>query len=189
MGLIRSRSSAVILGCALVLSLTACESRRVSELDLKTRPHYWQRADATSAIYQRGPKAQQMLNRDISRCVVEIRELERLGAVRRATPADTMKTGQVPDPDSPAGELAQWETPERDGMLRAEHLDYHDFETCMMDKGWELVDHVPYDVAEAAREVYIETILGQQYRTKTGTYNREKIEQRQADSDFGDLND
>ena len=38
---------------------------------------FWQRVSVSEAVYQQGPKAQQMLNRDISRCVVELRELER----------------------------------------------------------------------------------------------------------------
>ena len=47
---------------------------------------YWQRVHTSSALYLRGPKAQQMLNRNIARCVVELRELERLGAVKNAIP-------------------------------------------------------------------------------------------------------
>ena len=48
---------------------------------------YWQRKSATSALYLRGPKAQQTLHKDIADCVTEIDELERLGPLREALPA------------------------------------------------------------------------------------------------------
>lgn len=156
----------LILSGAVVLMLTAC-GQPVNRSNLETKSHFWQRVDASSALYLQGPKAQQILSRDLSRCVTEIRELERLGAIRIATPGDTTQDGKVPDPSTPEGELAQWETPERDGMLKAEHLDYHDFRTCMMSRGWERVEHVPYEVADRAREIYAESVLGQRYRTKT----------------------
>lgn len=170
----------------LVLGLTACESRRVSKLDLMTSPNYWQRAEATSAIYQRGPKAQQMLNRDISRCVTELRELERLGAIRYATPGEMAPNGTVPDPNTPDGALAQYDTPERDGYLRAEGLPYHDFEGCMQAKGWERIEHVPYDVAEQSRKDYIKAVTGEDYQTKTR--QREDFQSKPA-GDFDNLND
>ncbi len=165
--MLKSRSTLLLTG-VLLFGLVACESSTpVSKYDLLTEPHFWQRAEATSAIYQRGPKAQQMLNRDISRCVTELRELERLGAIKHATPA-AIVNGVVPDPNTPAGNMAQWDTPERDGYLRAEDLEYHDFETCMMSKGWERVEHVPYDIADEGRENYIEAVTGERYRTKHG---------------------
>ena len=167
----RSRHASVlsrlVLAGTLLCSLSACGARQIDRVDLRTAPHFWQRVDATSAIWQRGPKAQQLLNRDISRCVTELRELERLNAIRYVTPGELAEDGTVPDPDTPSGSLAQWDTPERDGYLRAEHLPYHDFETCMYAKGWERIEHVPYDVAEEGRENYIEAIIGEQYQTKT----------------------
>ena len=149
--------------------MTACStsSEPVPPQHIFKDPHFWQRTETSSMIYQRGPKAQQMLNRDISRCVTEIRELDRLGALRTATPGDTKANGMVPDPKTPEGAMDQWETPERDGYLRSEYLEYHDFETCMMAKGWERIEHVPYDVAEQGRSDYIEAITGEQYRTRT----------------------
>lgn len=152
---------------AAVLALSGCGTP-VSKEEILTNPHYWERSEASSAIWLRGPKAQQVLHQDIARCVSEIRELERLGSLRRAIPGDTDAAGNYPDPQTAEGGLAQWETPDRDGYLRAEFLDYHDFETCMQAKGWQRVDSVSYRMAEEAREVYIETILGQKYRTKTG---------------------
>jgi len=175
----------LVISVAVLFVLAACSAQPVNK-DLETNPHFWQRVDATSALYLQGPKAQQILNRDLSRCVTELRELERLGAIRVATPGDT-QDGKVPDPETPEGALAQWETPERDGMLRAEHLGYHDFRTCMLSRGWESIEHVPYEIAEQAREVYTETILGQRYRTKTRQRDDSPI--RKSGGDFDNLND
>ena len=156
-----------IFTSVLLAGLAGCAAEPVHEYELRTSPHFWQRVDTTDAVYQRGPKAQQMLNRDISRCVTELRELQRLGAIRYVTPGETTNYDDVPDPDTPAGDLAQWDTPERDGYLRAEHLPYHDFETCMGESGWERIEHVPYDIAAEGRDVYIEAILGEKYKTRT----------------------
>ncbi len=165
--------SRLVLASALLAGLAACETAAVNREKLLNEPHYWQRAEASSAIYQRGPKAQQMLNRDISRCVTEIRELKRLGAIRRVTPAEMDEYGLIP-PEAkmkeealPGMSLNDWDTPERDGYMRAEHLEFHDFETCMIDKGWERIDGVPYDIAEESRENYIDAIIGEHYQTQT----------------------
>lgn len=135
---------------------------------------YWQRESASSALYMQGPKAQQMLHQDIARCTGEIQELYRLGAIRDAVPGDPYY-GTVPDPDRNVGErtkasfeMAQWETPERDGYLYAEHLDYHDFEGCMHTKGWERVEHVPYEVADRSRSTYRRTVMNARYRSRHG---------------------
>ncbi len=153
--------SNLILTSAFLLGLTACSSQPISKVELLTGAYYWQRTETSSAIYQRGPKAQQMLNRDISRCVTEIRELERLGAIRHVTPGEY---------NGSAGSdgLTEWDTPERDGYLRAEHLEYHDFETCMMAKGWERIENATYDVSEESREDYIQAITGERYGTRMG---------------------
>ena len=120
---------------------------------LEQNGQYWQRVSTSSAIYQRGPKAQQMLNRDIARCVTELRELERLGAVKDAIPE--YAEGVVLSEDE--ARLAGWDTPERDQELFAEHSDYIDFEGCMLAKGWERVKYVPFDVAEQAQKNYLRT--------------------------------
>ncbi len=146
----------LILAGATVAALSACSSTPTQN-SLMQNADYWQRTSTSEAIFQRGPKAQQMLNRDIARCVTELRELDRLGFLRTNIPGDTTRNG-VPDPATPQGALAQWETPERDGYLYAEHSDYHDFETCMMAKGWERIEHMPYDIATQARRDYIDAI-------------------------------
>lgn len=107
---------------------------------LKDDGHYWQRTGTSSAIYLRGPKAQQTLNVDISQCVVEINELKRLGAIGDAIPADQNE-------DQALEALSGFETPDRIGFNRREYLRYHDFEGCMYAKGWERIAYVPYDVA------------------------------------------
>ncbi len=163
----------VLLCGVVVAGVTACSPTLPDK-------HYWQRADTTSSIYTRGPKAQQMLHRDISRCVSEVRELERLGTIRFNIPAESGAVrGDARD------KLAEWETPERDGYLRNEHMPFHDFESCMAYRGWERLEHVPYDVAERSRQVYIETITGERYQTKT----RQRYVEPKRSGPFDGLND
>lgn len=133
------------------LSLGACSSLGK---DLKMAD-YWQRSSSTSALYLVGPKAQQRLHMDISACTNEIRELKNLGEIRRAVPAH-YQSGNSQQPRTAASqELDAWDSPDRDGYLYGEHLEYHDFETCMMDKGWERVEYLPYDESEKARQRYL----------------------------------
>lgn len=148
----RSAFIPAVLGCAGMLLVSACTpGKRIGDID----GQFWQRTSMSEAVYAQGPKAQQMLNRDISRCVFELRELQRLGATRNAIPTDFH--GRVLDPDETA--LLDHDSPERDGDLRAEHTDYHDFETCMLDKGWERVENVPFDVAAKGRDNYMKAHL------------------------------
>lgn len=129
-------------------------------------PQYWGRKNATSALYLRGPKAQQTLHMDIATCVNEISELERLGALKEAIPADT-RNGAVPDPKTPDGKMANWDSPKRDGYLYSEHLPYTDFETCMDAKGWERIESLPYGRAEVARGEYLRNVKGYEYQSQT----------------------
>ncbi len=126
---------------------------------------YWGRKNATSALYLRGPKAQQNLHMDIATCVNEISELERMGAIRNAMPADT-KDGRVPDPKTPEGKMAKWDSPKRDGYLYNEHLPYTDFETCMDAKGWERIESLPYGQSDIARGDYLRNVRGYDYQSK-----------------------
>ena len=141
------------------LGVAACQA--TPELE---NAQYWQRKNASSALYLRGPKAQQTLHMDIATCTNEINELERLGPLREAIPADT-QNGQVPNPNTAEGSLRKWETPKRDGALYAEHFDYTDFEGCMDYKGWERVDHLPHEQAERSRDDYLETLYGYRYQS------------------------
>ena len=146
----------VMFGFAVAIGLTACTpGNSIKEVG----GQFWQRLSASEAAYQQGPKAQQMLNRDIARCVVELRELERLGALKDAIPTD--RHGRTLDPD--AQELRDWDRPARDKHLHAEHDDYADFESCMAEKGWERVEHVPFDVASKGRENYLRAHVHKDY--------------------------
>ena len=163
------------------LLTAACETPPVDRYSLENMSDYWQRSSASSAIYLQGPKAQQMLNRDIANCVIEIRELERLGALRHTIPADTPANN-----DTPEGNLSDWDTPEHNGALRSEHLPYHDFESCMAYKGWERIKYVPYDVQKRARDTYRETVLGEKQRT---TFDQRGIDKKDDDGEFSTLNE
>lgn len=138
------------------LALSACHGSGFSGHHVNLdKAEYWQRQSASSAIYMQGPKAQQMLHQDIAGCVVEIRELENLGEIRRAMPANHY-TGNTREGERTVAQrqLDGWDTPERDGYLLNEHLDYHDFETCMHAKGWERAEYLPYTDADKARQDY-----------------------------------
>jgi hypothetical protein len=170
-----SRNSLFLAGACAIVALAGCASG--PDID---HGQYWQRINPSESIYQQGPKAQQMLNKDIGRCVVELRELEDLGSIKDAIPTDAR--GRVLDPDEK--KLADWDTPEHDGALFTEHTNYHDFEGCMKAKGWERIKHVPFDVAEHARQNYFLAHVDYGYDPK--------LEDREAivdERNFGDLND
>ena len=131
--------SFVALGVSL-LALSACTVR--PDID---RADYWQRAKTSSALYLQGPKAQQQLHIDIATCTNEINEVRRLEKVRSAIPAD----------QAGAGTLQDWDTPQRDGYLYAEHHNYHDFETCMQTKGWQRTAYLPYTELDKANRDYV----------------------------------
>lgn len=174
----------IIAVSAATVALSACTATPIREKDLDNA-HYWQRASASDAIYQRGPKALQMLHRDISRCVVEIKELERMGTLRKAMPADNTPYNELPAPKGARAVVEDWDTPEREGALYAEMGDYYDFESCMNFKGWERIDNVPYDVEAKARETFRETIL-----RKSPQAPKEYVPaQTTHDDDFSQLND
>ena len=145
---------------------------------------YWQRTSASSAIYTRGPKAQQLLNRDISRCVVELREMERLGVIRDAIPKYVDQGRVLSEAEA---NLEGIDSPERDEELFYEHSDYHDFEGCMQAKGWERIKYVPFDVAEQAREDYLDAHADYRDRDKDST-GFETGDEDGVDDDYDHLN-
>lgn len=158
------KNSLLLLSAFSILSLTACGTGMNKELEENAR--YWQRKDTTDAIYQQGPKAQQMLFQDISRCTSDINELQRLGALRNAVPPETFdQNGNIIDPNSPRGRMADWDSPSRDGYMRTEYYDYTDFEGCMDFKGWERVKYSNYKTVDRARDTYIDTLGIERYRT------------------------
>lgn len=162
------------------LAISGCSSPTTSAADAQ----YWQRSSVSDAAYQQGPKAQQMLNKDIAGCVTELKELEALGQIRQAIPANT-HNGVVYAADEKA--LMREDTPKREKFLFAEHGNYHDFETCMMAKGWERVMHVPFHVAHEGRKAYLENHVDYEYRTKYVEGNPDVT--TQEDSPYGSLND
>lgn len=171
------------MGIIALLGLGACTPHNYVDDKLRYDGRYWQRADTTSAIYMKGPKATQMLQRDIARCTVELNELERLGVLKETMPNTRHRSGGRADQRRPEDRIGQWQTPERDGYLRMEDMDYHDFETCMHAKGWERVEYLPYKRAERARDDYLQAIIGQERRTRIG----ERYDQPQ--DDYSGLND
>lgn len=165
-----ARFTLLLTAAALACTLSACETPgRASDLknvenEIAKHGQYWQRKDATSAVWMQGAKAQQVLNRDISRCVTELGELERLGQIKAAFPAEKKDTDTTAD--GARQKLMDWDTPERDGALLTEPDQYADFETCMKAKGWERTMYVPYDTAERGAEAYVETHVDLKNRTK-----------------------
>ena len=177
--------SVILASGFVILSLNAC-TYPVDRERIEGESHYWQRRTATSATYTRGPKAQQMLNRDISACVVEVRELDRLGALHHVFPEDPLYDPSMAEPPSAQRHLDSHDTPERDGYLRYEHLPYVDFETCMLYKGWERMKNVPYAVAEESEEVYLKTVLGEKYQS---TFNADGDRIPEDDGQYDGLNE
>ena len=125
------------------LAVTAGCTGAKPEID---NAQYWQRSSVSEMTYINGPKAQQLLNRDIARCVTELRELERLGQIKDAIPVNIK--GRVLNPDEL--EMRKTDTPERDGYLFAEHKNYQDFEGCMDHAGWERTQTVSYETSKRA---------------------------------------
>ena len=158
-----------LLSCIALVGLSACTDSMKMEIDENGR--YWQRTDVTDAIYLRGPKAQQMLFQDMANCTATINEMQRLGAIRNAVPAETFNAaGEKIDYASSEGRLAKYDTPERDGFMRTEHYDYTDFEGCMTQKGWERTKFNDYATAHKARDTYLDNIGYEKYRSKMLEY-------------------
>lgn len=122
------------------------------EADIRARADYWQRADAVSAQYLVGPKAQHQLHMDIASCVSEVREMVRLGSIAQAMPPKNIGM----DPGLKSG----WSSPTRNGPLYTEYTPYQDFDGCMNTKGWERSDFVGTASAVNGARTYNRTILG-----------------------------
>lgn len=187
-------SKKIILLCATAtISLTACSGNILPKRNPTIEDaKFWQRNSASSALYLQGPKAQQMLHQDMASCVVEIRELENLGEIRRAIPANYNSGNTIEHRTASQEELDQWDSPNRDGYLYNEHLDYHDFETCMDAKGWERVEYLPYEDADKAREDYLKKYKGgktRRNREKDREYVTTLNPRKQNPPPYKDLND
>ncbi len=155
------------------------------EAHVLNNAQYWQRAEANSALYLRGPKAQQTLNQHLAHCVVSVRELERTAAIKRGVPGLPPRDPAYPDDGMrPGSRMIDNETPDRDGFLRSEYLEYHDFETCMASKGWERVEYLPYRTAERARGEYIDMVNMNLFGSKN-RYHDDYSRDTQSNEEFG----
>jgi hypothetical protein len=156
------------------LSLVACggmHSNTIGGLKQKLARDgdFWQRVDTTSAMWTQGPKAQQMLNRDISRCVTDLSELVRLGQIKAVIPANSRDVANAEN--EAHANLMGFETPDRDGALLSEAQQYTDFESCMHVKGWERVMNVGGTTADRAATAYIGNHVGLKKWLSTTTTN------------------
>jgi hypothetical protein len=111
---------------------------------------YWQRANLRDSFQMDHAGKQQWLNRDIAGCVADMKELGVTGGLRDGIPGPG---GENAD----EAELADWDTPEREGYLNVEHKDFPDFEACMNSRGWRRTDNVNYDTAKKSEETYLES--------------------------------
>lgn len=165
-----SKKTVLLATCFSAIAVTACGNNYRKPIDIEDA-YYWQRKNSSSALYLRGPKAQQLLHQDIASCTNEVTELERLGEIRRAIPANYYTGNTVEERTASQKTLDQWDSPEKDGYLYGEHLDYHDFEGCMVYKGWERVEYLPHGELERANKEYMDR-YGKK-RTRYG--NRENV--------------
>jgi len=133
-----------------VLTLGACAG--VEHTSLEKESHFWERSESVSALYLRGPKAQHQLNHDIAACVSEVKELTRLGTIRKANPPSGILMHE--------GLATGWQSPTRDGPLYTEFRDFHDFESCMEFKGWKRTYYMRPEQIENAKGNYRTVILG-----------------------------
>lgn len=185
------KKSVLLTSSLSVLILSACGTGGVFRSHSMEKAEYWQRQNASSAIYMQGPKAQQLLHKNIANCTVEIRELQNLGEIRRAIPAN-YNSGNSLDGDRTAAQknLDGWDTPERDGYLRSEHLDYTDFESCMYAKGWERAEYLPYTDADRARKDYKKRYGSSTGSGKTDRENVTSLNPRSpAPASYNNMND
>ncbi len=148
--------------------LSACSSRPSGGT------HYWQSVDSADGLYLTGPKAQQHLEQDIAECVHEIIELAKLAGDREKIPYFLDPVSDVEQDEIMASlkDLPYWDEPEFLGDLRVDHSDYHDFDGCMLYKGWRRVKYVHPDESRRAKEVY--------RRTKEISVRNEKTERKSA---------
>lgn len=106
---------------------------------------YWQRSNPSESLYQQGPKAEQMLDRDIGRCVFELKELRDLGGVH--DPIVTDPKGRVLETDElPPKHPNLKNVPKYDISHPPTDRTFHTFDECMQTKGWERVMHLPHAV-------------------------------------------
>lgn len=122
------------LFCAILL-VTACSHPGTQ---------YWQRSNTSESVYMQGPKAQQMLHRDIQNCVSELKELERLYQLE--DPIPTTWNGYIKEADPST--LYSIKSQGGDAALFSGANDYTNFDGCMYAKGWERIQNLPYSITD-----------------------------------------
>ena len=93
------------------MTLVGCSGHRLEDAK------FWQRSSTSSALYMRGPKAQQQLHKDIANCTHHINELENLGAIRESIPPHYAHGNRLEPRTAAKTQLDKWDTPERDLSL------------------------------------------------------------------------
>ena len=134
----------ILLASIATLSITSGCSSNKPKVD---NAQYWQRVKASETTYINGPKAQQLLNRDIARCVTELKELERVRQIKEGIPGDS-----IDNKTDEEKRLANIDAYDRDGYLYAEHKDYQDFESCMAHSGWERTKTLSYEAEHRGKK-------------------------------------
>jgi hypothetical protein len=155
----------------LALTVACTQTHRTS---IEDNAAFWERTDAVSALYMRGPKAQHTLHKDIASCVSEVKELSRLGTIRDANPPRNIEMN--------VGLAHNWQSPRGDGPTHTEFRDFHDFESCMNFKGWNRVNYVTPTAMQTGKTNYKTVILGDQFGSKPKSPNY-------AQQDKTDFND
>lgn len=134
----------IVVSLILAGTLTACHTTpTLSHAD------YWRRTQLKEAIYLNGESAQKRLHRDIARCVTDIKRIQTMTTLRTTIPASAQNSTSYD-----AYRLRNWDTPERNGALRAEHTPYHTVEKCMEHKGWQRARALSYDEIERGQSGY-----------------------------------
>lgn len=146
------KKTVLLIAMASVLAVGACSHARPDLKEVRESGDYWSRMDDASALYLRGPKAQHMLHQDIAACVAQVKELVKLGAIRKAEPPKDMAYED--------GLARGWDSPSEDGPLYTEYENFTDFETCMNSKGWRRMEYVTPAEAEKATTTFGETVYG-----------------------------
>lgn len=158
------KKTVTILVTGLMLTGVAACSGNSTRHELIREAAFWQRANSSQAALMDGAKAQQMLERDIARCTTELYELEYLGTIDEAmTPEKT----RYRDPADDNRKISRWNVPDKDDFIRDQD-GYYTFQTCMRSKGWQRVEHHPYDKSFEARQDYLDTVIGQRYQSTIG---------------------
>ncbi|MBK67181.1 MAG: hypothetical protein CMP22_03515 [Rickettsiales bacterium] len=152
-------------------------------------PKYWQRIDTHSALYLQGAKAQQTLEEDMSRCVTEIEELVRLGAVRKKLPEgqDSMSEYKI---DAGSSDV-YWNVPMRYGYRYVDHSQYHDFDSCMRYRGWKRVAFNDFKTLQLSHDTYDKLKKDRLDQTSHGAVHRRDEDGdrvKTSNPDFQDLN-